>query len=126
QLNDVQRQIQGLESKSSSKEEVQKLNASVAQQTNQLLKSNADTGVKLEDLSRQIETLQGKLEDTNRRLAELSQQMAASQGELVRPATPPGAAAPPAAPVPGAAARPRPAPASSSVPSPQQLFDTAY
>jgi tol-pal system protein YbgF len=126
QLNDVQRQIQGLENKSSSKEEVQKLNASVAQQTNQLLKSNADTGVKLEDLSRQIETLQAKLEDTNRRLAELSQQMAATQGDLTHPGLAPGAAPAPAAAPPGAPGRSRPVPTAGAGPSPQQLYDTAY
>ena len=86
QMNDIERQIQAVETKSSSKEEVQKLNASVSQQTTELLKSNADTGVKLDELSRQIEALQAKLDDTNRRLAELSQQIAASQGSLGAPA----------------------------------------
>ncbi|HET9794601.1 MAG TPA: tol-pal system protein YbgF [Thermoanaerobaculia bacterium] len=107
QMNDIERQIQAVESKSSSKEEVQKLNASVAQQTSQLLKSNADTGV--------------KLDDTNRRLAELSQQIAATQGDLGRPGAPPGAALSPSV---GA---PRPnAPGIPAGPSPQQLYDTAY
>ena len=123
QMNDIERQIQGVESKSSSKEEVQKLNASVAQQTNQLLKSNADTGVKLDELSRQIEALQGKLDDTNRRLAELSQQIAATQGDLSRlgsgAPTAPTVGAP--RPNPGRAAAP-----SGAGPSPQQLYDTAY
>ena len=121
QMNDIERQIQAVESKSSSKEEVQKLNASVAQQTSQLLKSNADTGVKLDELSRQIEALQAKLDDTNRRLAELSQQIAATQGDLGRPGAPPGAALSPSV---GA---PRPnAPGIPAGPSPQQLYDTAY
>ena len=123
QMNDIERQIQAVENKSSSKEEVQKLNASVAQQTSELLKSNADTGVKLDELSRQIEALQAKLDDTNRRLAELSQQIAATQGDLGRPGVqgfealrgPPSVGAP----------RPN-APASAAGPSPQQLYDTAY
>ncbi|MGH9441403.1 MAG: tol-pal system protein YbgF [Thermoanaerobaculia bacterium] len=125
QMNDIERQIQAVENKSSSKEEVQKLNASVSQQTNQLLKSNADTGVKLDELSRQIETLQSKLEDTNRRLAELSQQIAATQGDLGRMS--PGMA--PSSPTVGA---PRPNPQAGAPPvpragaSPQQLYDTAY
>lgn len=124
QMNDIERQIQAVENKSSSKEEVQKLNVSVAQQTSQLLKSNADTGVKLDELSRQIEALQAKLDDTNRRLAELSQQIAATQGDLNRlspgaPAMSPSVGSP----------RPntRPAPgAPSGGASPQQLYDTAY
>ena len=46
-MNDIEKEIQALEKKSSSKEEVAKLNSSVSQQTQQLLKSNADMGVKL-------------------------------------------------------------------------------
>lgn len=121
QMNDIERQIQAVENKSSSKEEVQKLNASVAQQTSQLLKSNADTGVKLDELSRQIEALQAKLEDTNRRLAEVSQQIAATQGDLGR--TAPGA---PMSPAVGAPRPNAPPPAAGGGPTPQQLYDTAY
>ena len=122
QMNDIERQIQAVENKSSSKEEVQKLNASVAQQTNQLLKSNADTGVKLDELSRQIEALQGKLDDTNRRLAELSQQIAATQGDLSRLGSAPTAPTV-GAPRPNTA---RPGAPPGAGPSPQQLYDTAY
>ena len=133
QMNDIQRQIQAVENKSSSKEEVQKLNTSVAQQTNQLLKSNADTGVKLDELSRQIEALQAKLDDTNRRLAELSQQIAATQGDLSRLQSPPPSPNAPSvgAPRANAPANPPPGPAHNTAPpsggpSPQQLYDTAY
>jgi tol-pal system protein YbgF len=99
QMNDIETQIQALERKSSSKEEVARLNSSVSEQTQQLLKSNADTGVKLGELSTAIEQLQAKLEDTNRRLSQLSQQIAETQGDLLRmrggtsalpPGTPPG------------------------------------
>jgi len=83
-MNDIESQIQALEKKSSSKEEVARLNESVAGQTQQLLKSNADTGVKLDELSTEIERLQAKLEDTNRRLSQLSQQIAETQGDLLR------------------------------------------
>ena len=84
QMNDIETQIQALERKSSSKEEVARLNANVSEQTQQLLKSNADTGVKLGELSTAIEQLQAKLEDTNRRLSQLSQQIAETQGDLLR------------------------------------------
>ena len=124
QMNDIERQIQAVENKSSSKEEVQKLNASVAQQTNQLLKSNADTGVKLDELSRQIEALQAKLDDTNRRLAELSQQIAATQGDLSR--INPGAAMSPSVGTPRPNVKPGSAPSAGGGTSPQQLYDTAY
>jgi tol-pal system protein YbgF len=126
QMNDIERQIQAVENKSSSKEEVQKLNASVSQQTNQLLKSNADTGVKLDELSRQIESLQAKLEDTNRRLAELSQQIAATQGDLGRMSAIAPSSPVVGSPRPNASAPPVASPPRGSGTTPQQLYDTAY
>jgi tol-pal system protein YbgF len=84
QLNDIEKEIQALERKSSSKEEVAKLNENIGQQTKQLLKSNADTGVRLGELTTKMEQLEAKLEDTNRRLSQLSQQIAETQGDLAR------------------------------------------
>ncbi len=84
QMGDIQKQIQTLEKKSSSKEEVEKLNQNVATQTTQLLKSNADTAVRLGELTTKMEQLEAKLEDTNRRLSQLSQQIAETQGDLMR------------------------------------------
>jgi len=128
QMNDIERQIQALERKSSSKEEVSRLNTNVSQQTEQLLKSNADTGIKLGELTAKMEQLESKLEDTNRRLAQLSQQIAENQGDLARlRSAPPGSVAPQV-----------PTPAQSGVdatvvraspgahPSPTELYDTAY
>jgi tol-pal system protein YbgF len=142
QMNDIETQIQALERKSSSKEEVARLNSSVSEQTQQLLKSNADTGVKLGELSTAIEQLQAKLEDTNRRLSQLSQQIAETQGDLLRmrggtsalpPGTPPGATTPanPASPRIGEpSANPgRPTPTDAVVrpaAGPSELYDTAY
>lgn len=144
QMNDIETQIQALERKSSSKEEVARLNTSVSEQTQQLLKSNADTGVKLEELSNEIERLQAKLEDTNRRLSQLSQQIAETQGDLLRmrggtSAVPPAGGAPPSTPdstSPGSsrvgepAPNPRPTVPGEAVArpaaGPSELYDTAY
>jgi tol-pal system protein YbgF len=134
QMNDIEKQIQALERKSSSKEEVSRLNTNVSQQTEQLLKSNADTGIKLGELTGKMEQLESKLEDTNRRLAQLSQQIAETQGDLarLRSPAPPGSPAlqnPPLA-RPGApgesgsdTAVVRPA---ATHPSPTDLYDTAF
>jgi tol-pal system protein YbgF len=94
QLSDVQRQVLQVQKQSSSKEEVQSLEATVGKQMDSLLKTEADMQVKLQDLSGQIEALQAKLEDTNYRLAQLSQQIAATNQELksFRGAPAPGAA----------------------------------
>src|SRR5204863_475511 len=62
-----------------------------SQQTEQLLKSKADTGIRLGELTAKMEQLESKLEDTNRRLAQLSQQIAENQGDLARlRSAPPG------------------------------------
>ena len=139
QMNDIETQIQALERKSSSKEEVARLNSSVSEQTQQLLKSNADTGVKLGELSTAIEQLQAKLEDTNRRLSQLSQQIAETQGDLLRmrggtSALPPGT--PPGSPPSTNPASPRIGEPSTNpgrtdavvrpAAGPSELYDTAY
>jgi tol-pal system protein YbgF len=138
QMNDIEKQIQALERKSSSKEEVSRLNTNVSQQTEQLLKSNADTGVRLGELTVKMEQLQSKLEDTNRRLAQLSQQIAETQGDLARlrspgssglaaPQNPPGAR--PGASsgeIGGETAVVHAPPGGGAHPSPGELYDTAY
>ena len=140
QMNDIETQIQALERKSSSKKEVARLNSSVSEQTQQLLKSNADTGVKLGELSTAIEQLQAKLEDTNRRLSQLSQQIAETQGDLLRmrggtsalpPGTPPGSApgTNPASPRIGEPSANPGRPTDAVVrpaAGPSELYDTAY
>ena len=127
QMGDIQKQIQTLEKKSSSKEEVEKLNQNVATQTTQLLKSNADTAIRLSELTTKMEQLEAKLEDTNRRLSQLSQQIAETQSELLRLRNAGGGATMPGAPPAGAAGSPattaRPGAAG---PSPSELYDTAY
>ena len=128
-MNDIERQIQALERKSSSKEEVSRLNTNVSQQTEQLLKSNADTGIKLGELTAKMEQLESKLEDTNRRLAQLSQQIAENQGDLARlRSAPPGSVAPQNPPLSqsGSDATVVRAPAPGAHPSPTELYDTAY
>ncbi len=133
QMNDIEKEIQTLERKSSSKEEVSRLNTNVAQQTEQLLKSNADTGLKLGELTTKMEQLESKLEDTNRRLAQLSQQIAETQGDLSRlrstagggPAGVPTPQAGRPGEVPADTAVVRP-PAGSGHPTPAELYDTAY
>jgi tol-pal system protein YbgF len=82
QISEVQRQLLQLQTQAPSKQEVASLEASVGQQMQSLLKTEADMQVKLADLSSQIEQLQAKLEDTNYRLAQLSQQIAATNQEL--------------------------------------------
>lgn len=128
QMTDIEKEIQALERKSSNKEDVARLDTSVSQQTQQLLKSNADTGVRLGELTTKMEQLEAKLEDTNRRLSQLSQQIAQTQGSLDRmqSGAPPGnpAPRPPGGDASGEDTLVVPAPQGG--PSPSDLYDTAY
>ncbi len=126
QMGEIQRQIQTLEKKSSSKEEVEKLNQNVAAQTTQLLKSNADTAIRLSELTTKMEQLEAKLEDTNRRLSQLSQQIAETQSELLRLRNAGAVTTMPGGPPSGAPGDPSPARSGSAGPSPSELYDTAY
>src|SRR5687767_11049230 len=72
QLADIQRQVLQIQKQAPSKQEVADLDANVGRQMQSLLKTEADMQVKLQELSSQIEQLQGTLEDTNYRVSQLS------------------------------------------------------
>lgn len=115
QIAEVQRQVLQIQMQTSSKEEVAELQQALRQQTDQLLKAEADMRADLGNLSSQISELQGQLEDTNYRLSQLSQQIAATSQDLkaARSAGPSG--------TPGAGP-------AASVPSadPESLYQTSY
>jgi tol-pal system protein YbgF len=121
QLTELQRQVSYLQLQGSSKQEVAELQATIQQQTDRLLKTEADMRVDLGNLSGQLGQLQGQLEDTNYRIAQLSQQIAAASQDLkaVRSATAPADAAL------GAAAGAPPAPTTAAA-DPETLYQTAY
>lgn len=79
-INDVKRTVYAGGQKSL--EETGQIAEKIDQQSKQLLKSNADVGVKIDDLTGQLQSLKGQLEDTNHRLTQLSQQIAVTQKEL--------------------------------------------
>ena len=82
QLSDLQRQVLLVQTQGSSKEEIGALQAALAQQTQSLLKSEADMQVDLQSASSQIERLQAQLEETNYRLEQLSLQIASTNQAL--------------------------------------------
>jgi tol-pal system protein YbgF len=82
QLSDIQKQVLQLQMQSSSKTEMAELQDAVSDHMRNLLKSEADMRVELQELSTLMEQLQARLEDTNYRLAQLSQQIAATNQEL--------------------------------------------
>ena len=115
QLADLQRQVLQVQTQGSSKEEIGALQATVSQQTQALLKSEADMQLDLQSVSGQIEQLQAKLEDTNYRLEQLSLQIAATNQALQSQPSQPGPTAAPDAPPPPVAAG-----------DPQTLYQSAY
>ncbi len=105
-VGDVEKSVERVAQQTSSKEEVDKLNQNLTKQVSTILRSNADMGTRFDELTRELQTLAGKLEDANRRLAQLSQQIAEAQARMDT-----GAALPSAAGVPG------PAPAAGAPPT---------
>lgn len=78
-VGDVEKKVDTLAQQNSSKEEVDKLNQNLTKQVSTILRSNADMGTRFDELTRELQTLAGKLEDANRRLSQLSQQIAEAQ-----------------------------------------------
>ncbi len=105
QINGVEKKVDALAAQASSREEVQKLNESLAKQSSALLRSNAEIGTKFDDLTRDMQNLAGKLEDANRRLREVSQQLAEVQARMGGAGAATGAPGGAPAAAPGAAAK---------------------
>jgi tol-pal system protein YbgF len=82
QVSDLQDQVAQVKKNASSKEEVQNVNSKVAQQTQTLLKSNADLSVKVAEIDDRMQNTQGSIEQTNYRIERLVQQMTQVQHDI--------------------------------------------
>lgn len=121
EITDVSRQVEELGRQSSGKDDVKAISQKMADANAQVLKSNADIQLELQQLRDQIESLQANLEATNQRLEVLSNELAASRERLSAPA---GATDPAAAPLAaGATGTAATAPRASE---PAQLYGAAY
>lgn len=121
EITDVSRQVENLGRQSTGKGDLEAVSRKMADQSSQVLKSNADIQVELRKLRDQIQALQAELDSTSQRLSALSNELAAArdQGSLVQP--PP--AAPGSTPAASAPAAPAGAPRSNE---PTQLYNAAY
>ncbi|HEX3583521.1 MAG TPA: hypothetical protein VH087_17255, partial [Thermoanaerobaculia bacterium] len=124
EINDLQDQVAQLKRTASSKEDVQNVNAKIAEQTETLLKSNATLVTKVGTIEDRMNNTQGSVEQTNYRVDHLVQQLTQAQhdveelrGAVTRLATP----APAAAPQPGVA--PATSPAGTPVPQPVPIHE---
>lgn len=82
QVGDLQDEIAELRRQASSKEDVQKLNANVAEQTDKLVKSNAAMTAKVAELDEKSDNLQGSIEQTNYRVDRIVQQVSQMQKDV--------------------------------------------
>src|ERR1043165_2452745 len=111
QISDLQDQVAALKRTASSKEEVQNVNAKIAEQTQTLLKSNATLVTKVDSIEDRLNNTQGSIEQTNYRVDRIVQQLTQAQHDIdeVRAAAQRATAATPLPPTPGTAPVPMPA-----------------
>ncbi len=118
EITDVSRQVENLGKQTTGKEDLQAMSRKLADQSAQVLKSNADIQVQLQQLRDQIQALQANLDATNQRLATLSSELAATRDRL---GALPGGASPSAG-----GAGTTPAAAAGGGTDPAQLYNSAY
>ncbi len=82
QIAELQEELANIKRTASSKEEVQNVNVRIAEQTEQLLKSNATLVAKVAEIEERIQTTQGGIEQSNFRLDRLAQQVAQAQRDV--------------------------------------------
>jgi len=124
EITDVSRQVENLSRQTPDKDALPALSRKLADQSAQLLKSNADIQAELQQLGDQIQALQANLEATNQRLASLSNELAATPDRLGATVAVPAAAA--AGGAAGATAAAGGAQAAGRPAEPAQLYNAAY
>jgi tol-pal system protein YbgF len=129
QISDLQEQLAQVKRTASSKEEVNNVNRTIAEQTQTLLKSNATLVAKVDQIEDKIQNAQGATEQTNYRLDRMTQQLTQTQHDVDELK----AAAARAAATPTVAAAPLPSsgemtvqPAAASSEDPMQTYQSAY
>jgi tol-pal system protein YbgF len=127
QISDLQDQLAQVKRTASSKEEVNNVNRTIAEQTQTLLKSNATLVAKVDQIEEKIQTAQGATEQTNYRLDRMTQQLTQTQHDVdeLKAGAARAAAAPPAAvpPMPSSGGEMTVQPGSED---PMQTYQAAY
>ncbi|MGH9423285.1 MAG: tol-pal system protein YbgF [Thermoanaerobaculia bacterium] len=130
QISDLQEQLAQVKRTSSSKEEVNNVNKTIAEQTQMLLKSNATLVAKVDQIEDKIQNAQGATEQTNYRLDRMTQQLTQTQHDVdelkagVARATAAAAATPVPMPPSGSELTVQPPTAPSE--DPMQTYQSAY
>ena len=82
QIAELQDELASIKRTASSKEEVQNVNVRIAEQTEQLLRSNATLVAKVDQIEERLQTTQGSSEQSSYRVDQLAQQLAKAQRDL--------------------------------------------
>jgi len=126
QITELQDQLAQVKRSAAGKEEVQSVNQRIADQTQQLLKSNATLVAKVDQIEDKMNNTQGSIEQTNYRLDRMVQQLTQAQHDIddLKAAAARSAAAPPTpAPQPAMTEDNVPAPTSDN---PMEVYQAAY
>jgi len=140
EIHELQDELAQVKRTSAGKEEVQSVNQRIADQTQQLLKSNATLVAKVDQIEERGNNTQGSIEQTNYRLDRLAQQMTQSQHDIedlkaavarAAAAPPPTSAVSPAMPTGAANPNAQPAMTEVNVPAPasenpMEVYQAAY
>jgi tol-pal system protein YbgF len=82
QVSELQNELANIKRTAAGKEEVQNVNTRIAQQTEQLLKSNATLVAKVDQMDERVANTQGIIEQTNYRIDRLAQQLTQAQHDI--------------------------------------------
>jgi len=131
QITELQDQLAQVKRSAAGKEEVQSVNQRIADQTQQLLKSNATLVAKVDQIEDKMNNTQGSIEQTNYRLDRMAQQLTQAQHDIDDLKAAAARAA--AAPTTSTAAPPAPQPAMTEVnvpaptsDNPMEVYQAAY
>lgn len=82
QVAELQEELAGIKRTSAAKEDVQNVNLRIAEQTEQLLRSNATLIAKVDQIEERVQNTQGTIEQTNYRMDKLAQQVTQTQRDF--------------------------------------------
>ena len=82
QVSELQNELAAIKRTTAGKEEMQNVNLRIAQQTDQLLKSNATLVAKVDQMDERVQNTQGTIEQTNYRIDRLAQQITQAQHDI--------------------------------------------
>lgn len=82
QIAELQEELASIKRTASSKEEVQNVNVRIAEQTEQLLRSNATLVAKVDQIEDRLQTTQGGIEQGTYRIDQIAQQMTKAQRDM--------------------------------------------